>query len=128
MTTGNNAAKRAWMAEALDVKIPVHGDEVENGRTATLGPADPDSPLSLAALKPEIWTQRIGAALSAPPGALPSAPIVPARPVGPKTTCVGKSGKRVDIVVGQDGRVAMTREQPPIREVTFSGGGGKGAA
>jgi exoenzyme U len=120
MTVGSDASKRTWMKEALGIDIPVRA-------SAALGSADPNLSISKAALKPEIWTQKIGAALSAPPAG-PAAPITPALPVGPKTVCQGKSGRKVEIVVGKDGRVAMTRDRPLIREVTFSGGGGKGAA
>ena len=40
----------------------------------------------------------------------------------------GASGKTLQIRVAADGHVALTAPPPPVRELTFSGGGGKGAA
>jgi exoenzyme U len=130
MAGEDDAIKRVWMADALGVIIPERAASAvgAGGPPTTLAPADPHSAISQAALKPEIWSQKIGSALSSPPGAKLSAPITSPIPVGPKTRCIGKNGRKVEIEVGPDGRVAMTRDRPPVREVTFSGGGGKGAA
>lgn len=49
-------------------------------------------------------------------------------PTGPKTKIKGANGRELDIAIGTDGRVAMTYPPPPMQEITFSGGGGKGAA
>ncbi len=40
----------------------------------------------------------------------------------------GANGKQMNIAKGPDGRVSLTAPPPPIEEITFSGGGGKGAA
>src|SRR5579862_1120981 len=56
------------------------------------------------------------------------APIASSLPVGSKSSFKGANGKTLDITIGTDGRVALTAPPPPLREVTFSGGGGKGAA
>ncbi len=49
-------------------------------------------------------------------------------PTGPKTKVKGAGGRELDISIGTDGRVAMTYPPPPMQEITFSGGGGKGSA
>ena len=35
------------------------------------------------------------------------------------------SGREIDVRRGPDGSVALTAPQPPLREITFSGGGGR---
>ena len=49
-------------------------------------------------------------------------------PTGPKTKIKGANGRELDIAIGTDGRVAMTYPPPPMQEITFSGGGGRGSA
>jgi exoenzyme U len=93
----------------------------------TLQAPDKNAPLTKAAQQPKIWTQTVGAALQASPGQQP-APIASAVPTGKTTSIATKSGKKLAVVTGADGRIALTAEPPPIQEVTFSGGGGKGAA
>jgi exoenzyme U len=56
-----------------------------------------------------------------PPVRLPGA-------VGPKTTFDGADGRKLEVTVGTDGKVALTAPKPPLQEITFSGGGGKGSA
>ena len=46
----------------------------------------------------------------------------------PKQIFKAASGREIDVRRGPDGSVALTAPQPPLREITFSGGGGKGAA
>jgi exoenzyme U len=40
----------------------------------------------------------------------------------------GSDGRAFDVAVGADGNVAFSAPPPPVQEITFSGGGGKGAA
>jgi exoenzyme U len=46
----------------------------------------------------------------------------------PQQTFTGTTGRQIGIARGPDGTIALTTPQPPLREITFSGGGGKGAA
>jgi exoenzyme U len=46
----------------------------------------------------------------------------------PKQIFGGANGRQIGIARAADGSVALTTPQPPLREITFSGGGGKGAA
>lgn len=134
----NAAARRAWMMTALAVSIP-HSDDAEPRADAppsrragspapVLTAADPDTPLSKAARDPRIWAQPMGAALQAAPGEVPPLPMVPAVPTGQKTTIRNRAGNKIEVVTAKDGRVALTTDPPPVEEITFSGGGGKGAA
>jgi exoenzyme U len=43
-------------------------------------------------------------------------------------TFTGSMGRRFDIAVDANGKVAFSAPPPPVQEITFSGGGGKGAA
>ena len=139
MTDDSSAAeKRVWMKAALGISIPYPGDPEPRGvappaaargiRAETAAAADPDTLLAKAARDPRIWTQTVGAALQAAPRDRPPAPVTPSTPTGPKTTIRNRVGKKIEIVTGKDGRVALTTEAPPVQEITFSGGGGKGAA
>jgi exoenzyme U len=140
MTDDSDAAeKRAWMKAALGVSIPPPGDPEPRGdappgaaargtRAPTMAAADPDTPFSKAARDPRIWTQRVGTALQAGSRDGPPPPVTPSTPIGPKTTIRDRAGKKIEVVTGKDGRVALTTEPPPVQEITFSGGGGKGAA
>jgi len=77
-------------------------------------------------------------ALPPPPGAsamaigkgqpLSGAPIKAAAQIGQPQQFAGANGKPMTIVKGPDGRMSLTAPPPPIQEITFSGGGGKGAA
>lgn len=135
MTDDSDASqKRAWMKPALEVGIP-HPDDAEAGPGAppaggaqapTITAVDPNTPLSKAAGDPRIWTQSLGAGLQGREG--PPAPMTASAPTGPKTSIRSRNGKRIEVVTGKDGRVALTTDPPPVQEITFSGGGGKGAA
>jgi exoenzyme U len=43
-------------------------------------------------------------------------------------TFTGSKGRTFDVAVDVNGRVAFSAPSPPVQEITFSGGGGKGAA
>lgn len=59
-----------------------------------------------------------------PPSGAPIAPAIP----GPARQFHGAGGRSIGIAKGADGKVAFTAPPPPVREITFAGGGGKGAA
>ncbi len=127
------ATKRVWMRLAFGIVFPGPGGAADpssgttpNGTPVTLAAPDPNSALTKAAQQPQFWTQKVGAALQGP--AAPQGAVAPAAPSGTKTSFVAKDGKKLDVVLGKDGRVAFTADPPPIQEITFSGGGGKGAA
>jgi hypothetical protein len=126
--------KRAWMKAVLGVAIPERGDGAARAAAPpavaappapTLAAADPGTPLAAAARDPRSWTRSVGAALQ---GGAPPAALAASAPIGPKTSILSRRGKKIEVVTGKDGRVALTTEPPPVQEITFSGGGGKGAA
>jgi exoenzyme U len=146
---GSDAEKHAWVAKVLGVVVsrtaapssapaqhgaPGPGGSVPGsadgagGKAVSLTSPDPDSALSKTAAQPQVWTRGLGSALQGTLGERPRAPVVPAAPVGPKSSFVNRGGKKLEVVVGKDGRVSLTADPPPIGEITFSGGGGKGAA
>jgi exoenzyme U len=45
-----------------------------------------------------------------------------------KISFASTQDRSFDIIVASDGKVEMSAPPPPVREITFSGGGGKGAA
>jgi exoenzyme U len=132
--TSDAAAKRTWMAEALGIILPWPAGAVGSpsgsvgSKSVTMTASDPGSAITTAARRPEIWTQTMGAALQGAANGRPQAAIAPAAPSGRKTSLVTSGGKKIEIVTGTDGRVGFTSDPPPVEEVTFSGGGGKGAA
>ena len=134
---GGAALKRDWMDVALGVKIPLHGDPGANpppsgtsasGQAVTVAAANPNTALAKAARDPRVWAQAVGGALQPAPQGAPRATIAASAPVGAKTSIRSRSGKKIEVVAGEDGRVALTTDPPPVQEITFSGGGGKGAA
>ena len=56
------------------------------------------------------------------------AAIQPPFPLTPLKPYAGANGRQLQIARASDGRVALIAPPAPVREVTFSGGGGKGAA
>ena len=123
----NAGAKPPSLAEPPPQSIGGGNGRSPSGKVAGAAPK-PNPVLGQAAADPKVWTQSVGPALSRQgpykTGARIQAPV----PTGPATECKGANGKTVSIVTGKDGRVALTRDPAPITEVTFSGGGGKGAA
>ncbi len=115
--------KRGWLARVLGIRS---GPGLASGKPVALQPADPASPLSKAAREPRLWVKP--ARIGPPPSGRPPQPVKAAIPAGTKTSLVSPAGKRIEIEIGADGRVALTKDPPPVREITFSGGGGKGAA
>lgn len=134
--TSSDVTKRTWIKDAFGIVIPgpsgagaasVPSGVSASGKPVTLTPPDPNSAITKAAQQPQLWSQTVGSALQSAPGAA-RASVEPAAPTGQKTSFVGRDGKKLDVVVGKDGRVAFTSDPPPVQEITFSGGGGKGAA
>lgn len=86
------------------------------------------------AAAPAVKTRPVDPGVAPPGGATlfdrpPSgAPITPAMPIGPAQQFHGAGGRALGIMRAQDGRVALTAPPPPVRAITFAGGGGKGAA
>ena len=65
----------------------------------------------------------------APAGVRPATGTVRSpSPTGTPDVHVGADGRRVEVVVGADGRAELRCPKPPLKEITFSGGGGKGTA
>ncbi len=93
-----------------------------------VGPAKVESSFSKTAPDPAVWTRAIGTALTKDGPDRPGARINKPAPMGPPTVCKGANGKEISVEKSADGKVALTRDPPPIQEITFSGGGGKGAA
>lgn len=118
-------AKQAWIERVLGVTRPPQRSAFAGGAPVTMAAADPSTPLSRAALAAAAHPAPLGPGLLGPPS---GAPIAPAAPSGAPTTCVAPNGRKLEVVVGKDGRAALTCPPAPIGEITFSGGGGKGAA
>ena len=97
------------------------------GKPVSVKKPDANSPISKAARDPKVWTESVGPALTRQ-GDYKTGARIKAPPTGPAQVCTGPTGRQVKVVTGADGRVALTRDPPPITEITFSGGGGKGAA
>lgn len=54
--------------------------------------------------------------------------ITPPNLVAQTTQAITVNGKQITIVKGKNGRPMFTAPPPPVQEITFSGGGAKGAA
>jgi exoenzyme U len=98
------------------------------GEAVGTGPSTIDPSVNKAAANPAVWTNAVGKALTKDGPGKPGARIAAPVPTGPATICKGAGGKEISVAKGADGRVAFTRDPPPIKEITFSGGGGKGTA
>ena len=115
-------------AKSRSKSAPARPASTPRGKPAALAPVDPASRISQAAGDPKVWTNAVGPALSRQGPGRPGARIKAPAPVGEPKVCTGPGGKEVTVAKTSDGRVAITRDPPVITEITFSGGGGKGAA
>ena len=61
-------------------------------------------------------------------GRASATPVKPALGLARPQTINAGGGRELEIRKGRDGRVAFKAPSPPVGEITFSGGGGKGAA
>ena len=102
-----------WVARVLGVRLP------ESGAAA------PPRPVHFAPAPPLRPPPRAPDLVARP---LSGQPIRPAHPAGAPATYAGAAGRTLRITHGADGRVALAAPPPPVRTLTFSGGGGKGAA
>ncbi len=98
------------------------------GKKIGIGPAKAPGSGDTAAPDPAVWTRSVGPALLKDGPGKPGARIKAPLPVGPPTVCRAPNGKEISVSKTADGHVALTRDPPPITEITFSGGGGKGSA
>ena len=109
MSESFTEAQTNWLERVLGMRF---GDP--NGPVPRVPPPPPDR----------------GAKEAFPPDNHPRSgkPIRPSGPVGPKSVVLGANGKRMEIARTADGHVSLKAPPPPVKEITFSGGGGKGAA
>ncbi len=108
-----------WMQAVLGMRLDLRAqEEAAPGATAT-GAKVRARPVDKAIQPPG------GATIfDRPPSGAAIAPAIP----GPAKQFHGANGRSIGIAKGADGKVAFTAPPPPVREITFAGGGGKGAA
>ncbi|MGC8476672.1 MAG: patatin-like phospholipase family protein [Acetobacteraceae bacterium] len=104
-----------WVARVLGVELPL----------APVVPPRPARPVRFGRAPP-LRPAPQAPDLRARP--LSGQPIRPAQPRGTPVPYAGANGRALTITHGADGRVALAAPPPPVRTLTFSGGGGKGAA
>lgn len=109
--------KRTWLTGTLGVRFPNNG-AIASGQSIRATPVSPDIAAPRADAGIAQWTNRPGT----------GDPIQPSGPSGPRLSFSGANGRTLGIAIGPDGRVALTAPPPPVAEITFAGGGGKGAA
>ena len=128
------AAMNDWVRDFFGVDVDAYASPSGRGASALAtatpakGPGKLGGAAKRAAADPAVWTRSVGPALTKDGPGKPGARIRSPVPTGPATVCEGAGGKKVSITKAADGSVALTRDPPPITEITFSGGGGKGAA
>jgi exoenzyme U len=115
----DETAKRQWLQRVLGVTFAQYSGQTAKGQRVDVAPAvtavppPPKKPPSLLAQ----GRPRSGKPIT--PKALPPLPPVEVR---------GAGGKPMAVARHADGRVVLTAPRPPVEQLTFSGGGGKGAA
>jgi exoenzyme U len=115
---------QAYQPSALRGAAPPSRDQkgvTPGGKKIGVGSKTPGIPAAA-------FTRAVGPALLKDGPGKPGARIAAPLPAGPPTVCRAPDGKEISIARAPDGRVSMTRDPPPVTEITFSGGGGKGVA
>lgn len=116
----DSLTQQDWIDRVLGVSV---------SRPATATPAAQPKKVtfmpSASALPPPPNASAMTIGQGKPPS---GAPIKPAVPDGEPQKFTGANGKPMTITKSPDGKVSLTAPPPPIQEITFSGGGGKGAA
>ncbi|HEX5326295.1 MAG TPA: patatin-like phospholipase family protein, partial [Acetobacteraceae bacterium] len=125
-------AQRQWVERVLGLTLPPTigspSGTTSGGKQVRFAPTEKDASISRSAQGIMRSPPRIGSGLLSAHRNGAKAPIQSGIPTGAKTSFTGAGGKKLDVVIGTDGRVALTAPPPPVQEITFSGGGGKGAA
>ena len=116
-------ARDAWLERVLGVS---RARPVTNKADQTLGVERPGSKQMLASTRTNVVPPPKGPAIrigmnrgQTPPKVMPPPPLVKAQRADGKTMTIQKL---------PDGRTVFTAPPPPVQEITFSGGGGKGVA
>ncbi len=112
--------QQQWVERVLGVNVVRSATD-----TAASQPKKVTFMPSASALPPPPSATSMAIGQGKPPS---GAPIKPAALTGQPRDFTGANGKKLTITKGPDGKVSLTAPRPPIQEITFSGGGGKGAA
>jgi exoenzyme U len=120
LTMSGTLTQQQWIDRVLGVSVARPAAD-----TAATPPKKVTFMPSASALPPPPSAATMAIGQGQPPS---GAPIKPAAPTGEPKQFTGANGKSMTIAKGPDGRVSLTAPPPPIQEITFSGGGGKGAA
>jgi exoenzyme U len=115
----DETAKRQWLQRVLGVTFPQYSGQTAQGRRVEVAPV-------VTAVPPP--PKKKPPSLLAPGRPRSGKPIRPkALPLSP-VAVKGARGKPMTVARHADGRVVLTAPRPPVEHLTFSGGGGKGAA
>lgn len=127
--SGSNVQREEWVRRVLGVTLATSGPPPQVGAPPIAAPA---KQVRFAPVDQTIPNapppQPVGPGLRARRGRGAPPPLRPALPVGTPTIFAGAGGNKLEVTIGPDGKVALTAPKPPLQEITFSGGGGKGAA
>jgi exoenzyme U len=116
----DETAKRQWLQRVLGVSFPANSGQTAKGQRIEVAP-------SVTAVPPP--PPKKPSKLLAPDRPRSGKPIQPkALPTKPPVAVKGAGGKPMAVARHADGRVVLTAPRPPVEHITFSGGGGKGAA
>ncbi len=115
-------ARSEWVARVLGVRLPT---APQAAATPPVPPPRPAQFRRAMPLKPPPPPTDLGALATERRS---GTPIRTSLPDTAPRTLAGAHGRKLQIARGADGRVSLSAPPPPVREITFSGGGGKGAA
>jgi exoenzyme U len=108
--------KDKWIARVLGVSY----QRPNGGRS--------DKTVGVTQVSPDITPPPNGSGSNLFKGRPRSGATITPPPTLGKQEFVGEGGKQISISKGRDGKVLYTAPPPPVREITFSGGGAKGNA